>query len=74
MFISDDTQEQIPSNSITGAKDTKYKPVKDFEMTGYFAVRLSAHYGEIGIHEDEGRAVIGYACQIGRWRGPGVAE
>ena len=22
------------------------------------------------MHEDEGRAVVRYACQIGRWRGP----
>ena len=23
-----------------------------------------------GMHEDEWRAVVGYACQMGRWRGP----
>ena len=39
-----------------------------------FQGKLRANYGEIlqlsGMHEDEGRAVVGYACQMGRWRGP----
>ena len=39
-----------------------------------FPGKLRANYGEIlqlsGMHEDEGRAVVGYACQMGRWRGP----
>ena len=43
-----------------------------------FQGKLRANYGEIlqlsGMHEDEGRAVVGYACQMGRWRGPDLSQ